>query len=537
MSIESAFFPPQDLVTWEDDELKKIELSLCEKIQHCARNSLNLVFHLIQLPFRRSATLLADDPPLPREGSAGSLPDHFGYSTSMYQDSGIGTRYAATSLAGTCDWDEWLTPEHIEGSDTNYRRFFFDILRNPATYVAILKSQNVTAHRLSLEWAVIEPSPGQYDQEALHLYKNLLQELKRNGIEPYVTLHHFVCPKWFKDLGGFEKTENIEIFKNHALKMMEIFEEEVTYWMPFNEINVDAFQKYCRGVYPPGRVRALAAAGRAMRAMLIAHCMIYKEAKKRWPEKRIGSTHQWLRFEPLSGNILERAVCYFLSKITHFACYDFFRTGHFSLQVPFLANVQFSISGEEFKEHQGFSDFIGVQFYGLPRFKAGLNGGQPYPGYKIINFGPFTIGSTCPPGGVVQSFGPGFYPESLEQCLLEAKKITDPFPGKKIVITETGCDARVWKFGEKTWEVDPLVQQEYFEKILPILSKFREDLGGVFFWTLADGQEWERGDWPMLNLGKMHRDEEGRIIRYEPSPAADFISAIFREHLPPAIAA
>ncbi len=34
----------------------------------------------------------------------------------------------------------------------------------------------------------------------------------RNGMEPLATLHHFVHPQWFEELGGFEKEENISLF-------------------------------------------------------------------------------------------------------------------------------------------------------------------------------------------------------------------------------------------------------------------------------------------------------------------------------------
>lgn len=34
----------------------------------------------------------------------------------------------------------------------------------------------------------------------------------RNGMEPLVTLHHFVHPQWFEELGGFAKEENIDLF-------------------------------------------------------------------------------------------------------------------------------------------------------------------------------------------------------------------------------------------------------------------------------------------------------------------------------------
>ena len=34
----------------------------------------------------------------------------------------------------------------------------------------------------------------------------------RNGMEPLATLHHFVHPQWFEELGAFEKEENVSLF-------------------------------------------------------------------------------------------------------------------------------------------------------------------------------------------------------------------------------------------------------------------------------------------------------------------------------------
>ncbi len=543
--LESDLLPSPDIVSWKFGKVEEVQLGIIEKVQHYAWNFFRFTVHLLVLPFAciysmaRYAVSLFQEPGKKAEIPKGpvnaldALLSHFGFSTSMFQDCGLGTKFTATPLAGggTCDWDDWLNSQRIEGADENYRRFFFDILRSPQKYIDILKSQNVNAHRFSLEWAVIEPRPGEYDQEAIGLYRNFIQMLKNNGIEPYVTLHHFVCPKWFMTNGGFDNFKNIEVFKNHALKMMELF-PEMTHVMPFNEINVDGFQKCARGVYPPGREGDIAGAGRMMRNMLIAHCQIYMEAKERWPEKQIGSTHQWLWFQPATGNLLEQAICYFLSKITHFACFDFFKTGQFSLEIPGVANVQLTIPKEEFEKHNGFSDFLGVQFYGLPQLMAAFNGGEEYPGFGIKNFNlpslgiGLTFGSTCQKGGVVQSFGLLFDPESLDKCLEQAITLKKP-----LVITETGCDARVWHWGGKEWVIDKQAQREYFERILPILEKYREYIKGFFAWTLANGLEWERGDTPILNLGKMHKNENGIIEAYEPYPAGEFLKDIFGQKM------
>ena len=40
--------------------------------------------------------------------------------------------------------------------------------------------------------------------------------LYRHKLEPMVTLHHFVHPNWFEDLGGFTREANIPIFVEFA---------------------------------------------------------------------------------------------------------------------------------------------------------------------------------------------------------------------------------------------------------------------------------------------------------------------------------
>lgn len=523
LGLERTLLPTPNVISWNGGNVKQESLSLIRKVAHFVGNFFKFSLYLVCLPpallFSGVKALVSGTAPkkeLKYEALTSSvLPKHFGFADSHFQTSGLGTKHSPTKLEGVCNWDKWLNPKQIEGTkEGEYAKFFIDQLENPDPFINALKDTGATAHRFSMEWSVIEPRKGEYSEKAIGLYRNYIKKLREAGIEPYVTIHHFVCPEWFEKEGGFDKLENVEKFKDHALSMMEKF-PEVTNWMPFNEINVDAFQKCVRGVYPPGREGDIDGAGKMMRNMLIAHCKIYQEAKAKWPDLQIGSTHQWLNFEPLEGNPLEKAICYFLSKITHYAVYNFFKTGHFSLEMPTKANVQFSIPSDEFKKNKGFSDFMGVQFYGYPRLKAGFNGGHDYPGYKVTNLKwgklGLSFGSTCNEGGKMMSFGPSFYPESLEKCLDEATALNKP-----IVISETGCDAKIQKWGDKEFKVDNETQKNYFQRIFPILKKFQSNLKAFFTWTFVRGHlEWDRGDFPILGV--------------QNSPAAAFLKDVYTE--------
>jgi beta-glucosidase len=483
LRLEKCLLPPED---WGR------ELSTVQKVHHYTANFFLFAVYFAILPFASLYSLArwviepVEELKRFQIDSGEALPQHFGFADSLFQTSGLGTKASATPLKGLSNFDECFPLD---------RKLFIDVLGRADEFIANLKSMGVTAHRFSLEWSVIEPRRGVHDPVAIGLYKQFIQKLIQNGITPYVTLHHFVEPEW---LGEFKS----EVFQEHALKMMEIF-SEVRHWIPFNEINVNGLQKMIRGVYPPRVEGDFARAGQLIREMLRAHCAIYRQAKAKWPHLRIGSTHQWLKFEAAEGGLFEKITCYFLSKIIHYACYNFFKTGKFSFEVPFMANVQFATA-------EKCHDFIGVQYYGYPKLKVGLNWGKDYPG-NVKSWGPFAFGATCREGGSVMSFGPAFDPESLDNCLEEASQI-----GTDIMITETGCDARVQKWGDREFTIDDEVQRRYFERIWPILGKWKEQIKGFFAWTFVRGHlEWDLGDFPRLGV--------------QGSPAGDFLREKFRQ--------
>jgi len=523
--ILTGLLPTRDRLVWETKAVET--LSLRQKVQHYVGNVFRLGLGVLALPIEAAKSLWGRVFPVTPVAPNGnqSLPAHCGFADSLFQTSGLGTKHSATKLNGQCNWSNSMDPKYIEGP-AEYKKFFTDVLSNPDPFIQQLQSMGVTAYRFSLEWAVLQTREGMgtgVHRDAFDKYQTFIEKLKKAGIEPYVTLHHFTHPQWFQDAGGFDNLQNVETFIAYAKNMMATV-SGVKYWMTFNEPGVFAFQGYIRGCFPPHVQGDIAAAGRVMRNMLYAHCRIYSEVKPTSRGVQIGITHQWLKFEPFSGNPTESAVCYFLSQIAHYAVYNFFKTGQFSLQVPFKANVQFSVP----KEKHGYTDFIGVQFYGFPRLKIGWNGGQEYPGYKTTNLCwrnlGLTFGSTCPPGGKMQSFGPSFYPESMQACLDEAFAL-----GRPVAITETGCDARIQKWGDKEWRLDDDTQAEYFQKIFPILMKQKQQLHSLFVWTFWRGHlEWDRGDFPRLGVVAVIHDAKTRAPeRFVISPAGKVVKDAF----------
>jgi beta-glucosidase len=124
--------------------------------------------------------------------------------------------------------------------------------------IAAIKSLNVTHYRFGIEWARVEPRPGEFNEEALRAYVDLARRLKAEGITPVVCLWHFNFPSWLTDLKNPERhgwfhPDIDKYWSPYVRKVLAAFADEAIHWMPQNEPNAYAFVGYLLGWFPPGR--------------------------------------------------------------------------------------------------------------------------------------------------------------------------------------------------------------------------------------------------------------------------------------------
>lgn len=210
-----------------------------------------------------------------------------------------GTATAAHQVEGgnhANDWWTWeQTPGHIKNGDRSdpscdhYRRYKTDF--------DLLRSLHQNAHRLSVEWSRIEPTPGQFSETAVEHYRDVLQALRDRGMEPMVTLHHFTNPTWIADAGGWEAPGTAEHFASFAERVTDQLGDLARFWITINEPTVIAYQGYVRGEWPPGK-RDLGAAARALVNLLRGHWMAYERIKRRHPGLQLGLAHHLRVFDP-----------------------------------------------------------------------------------------------------------------------------------------------------------------------------------------------------------------------------------------------
>ncbi len=162
-----------------------------------------------------------------------------------------GTGASSTQCEGAApasDWFDWEREGKAPASgDGNgfAERFSEDF--------AALAELGLTHHRLSLEWARLEPEEGQHDKSAISYYRDVLRCARDAGVTPWVCLHHFTLPRWFAQAGGFLIERNrTSHWRRHVEFVAETFGDLVGGWKPVNETNYYAAAAYGGRGWPPG---------------------------------------------------------------------------------------------------------------------------------------------------------------------------------------------------------------------------------------------------------------------------------------------
>ena len=164
-----------------------------------------------------------------------------------------GTGASSTQCEGGAPASDWARWERIgrapasgdgNGFATRYAEDF-----------VLLADHGLTHHRLSIEWARIEPRQGERDAQAIEHYRRVLEAAHAAGVEPWVCLHHFTLPGWFgDDLGGFLDDKAAGYWwPRHVDFMAETFGDLVFGWKPMNEPVAYALEGFLAGDFPPGR--------------------------------------------------------------------------------------------------------------------------------------------------------------------------------------------------------------------------------------------------------------------------------------------
>jgi beta-glucosidase len=102
----------------------------------------------------------------------------------------------------------------------------------------LVKNLNLNAYRFSLEWARIEPEPGQFSVAMLDHYKAMIAACRETNIRPIVTFNHFTAPVWFAARGGWLNPEAPALFGRYCDRAARHLAEGIDHALTLNEPNL-----------------------------------------------------------------------------------------------------------------------------------------------------------------------------------------------------------------------------------------------------------------------------------------------------------
>ncbi len=382
---------------------------------------------------------------------------------------------------GESIWDRFShTPGKMDTSDTgdvtcdHYHRYKDDI--------KLMKKIGLKAYRFSISWPRIFPNgTGKINKKGVDFYKNLIKELRKEGIEPVVTLYHWDLPQKIQDMGGWANRKTIDLFVKYAEVLFNEFGNSISFWITHNEPRVVAYQGHAFGRIAPG-IKDKKMALQVAHHLLLSHGKTVRAFRNKGLRGKIGITLNLKPVYPKTNSPKDRKAA---------EVYDAYKNKWFS--DPLFKGVYPEVDSSYFKKEYGYPeirkgdmeiistpiDFLGINCYSRSLVK-----------YEKRN-GDFNVKEICPKNSRYTTMNWEIYPKGIYDLLIGIKKDYGDIP---LLITENGAS-----FSDKLLEdgrVHDKNRINYYKKYIKEIWKAIDkgvNLKGYFAWSFMDNLEWAFG--------------------------------------------
>lgn len=191
-----------------------------------------------------------------------------------------------------CDWAKAARDGKVPACGKacdHYNRFEADF--------DIAKSLGHNCHRISIEWARIEPEEGKFNEDEIEHYRKVIAALRARRLKPFITFWHFTIPQWFADKGGFENPDAPEIFARYCGYVAGKFGNDCRHFATINEPLVFAGLGWMRGLWPPFKKNSFFTFLAVRRNLARAHNAAYDAIKRAAFGAEVGIVHHVHLFE------------------------------------------------------------------------------------------------------------------------------------------------------------------------------------------------------------------------------------------------
>ena len=229
-----------------------------------------------------------------------------------------GGAVAANQCEGAYDEDGkgWstqdLAPKGIVGAITaeptadNLKLKGIDFYHRYREDIAMFAEMGFSVFRFSIAWSRIFPNGDEEtpNEAGLAFYDQLIDECRRHGMEPLVTLSHYETPYHLaKTYDGWCSRKMIDFFKRYVNTVMKRYKGKVHYWLTFNEINSILHNPYLSGgILTPREQLSKSDLYQAIHHELVASALVTKMAHEIDPDNKVGCMVIGVPSYPLTPN-------------------------------------------------------------------------------------------------------------------------------------------------------------------------------------------------------------------------------------------
>ena len=374
-----------------------------------------------------------------------------------------GAATSAHQVEGGNRANDWWRFEQAHGLSSgaacrHWERFDEDFARAAA--------DGHTMHRLSFEWSRIAPARGRLDADAIAHYHAVLASLRRHGLTPLVTLHHFTLPLWVADAGGWESRATLDAFDGFVRFCAREYGGEVDWWCTVNEPEVYAFRAYSEGIWPPAvrdDRRALAVLANLLeahgRAFRILHAEDRVDADGDGHAVRASFAKHLVQLVPHAWwNPMDRVRARIEDAVFNAAVLEAGVTGAIDLGIPGAGRVR-----RQVPELAASLDYQGLNYY--TRWSVRAWGGDPH---------------VARPGAPVNDLNLEVWPEGLAHAARRAATT-----GVPVLVTEHGFADAADRLRPRALVESLAALRRATARGVPVL--------GYLHWSLLDNFEWADG--------------------------------------------
>ncbi len=212
----------------------------------------------------------------------------------------------------------------------------------------------------SLEWARIQPSPGEFSEDALEHYRTEFEALRARKLEAICVLQHVTLPRWFAEKYGWAHAMAPDLFQVYAERVAREFAGICRWWIPIREPMHWCTMAFIERAWPPAS-RNFDRARRALVNMARAHARAYRTLHEARTDAMVGTGVHRRLFTPLDA---ESAWDVRTARREQHRCNDIWLNA--------LTTGRWPAPIGRHEEIENAVDFIGAAYYGRETLRFSL---------------------------------------------------------------------------------------------------------------------------------------------------------------------